>query len=495
MKLLKYLFGSIIICILFLTPSCTGDFEDVNRDYVNPKSVEVQFILTEAQKKISDIYIRYGVNENVTSLISQHFSIGQYQQPTQYTFRTGMLNSQFEDYYRALSNLEVIKKIVADDSRVLIKSKNSWSVILTTLRVFSFQSLTDMFGPIPYSQALNIDMYPTPKYDSQKEIYEGLLKELHEVVSLETEPILSDVGSQDVIYGGDITKWKKFANSLMLRLAMRVSTVDPVLSKKYATHALENDGVFLDNSESALFNSGEKSPSGSILYESVFDDSNLGNLMASPVMVEIQGRTNDPRKDMYWEDFDKGSPGYGVDGSVDGFAHINRKYAGHKKYFRGKVNTPVPFIHYAEVEFLLTEAAVRGGYGVNDATTHFNKAVTASIEATASIVDSTLQTNTISDFLAQADVDIDQAADKLNRIAEQKFIALFIQGPEAWSEIRRFDYPAMTPSVLDGTVFPFPKRFTYPQNAQNLNRKNVKLAADLLNGDDTQQTKLWWDTK
>ncbi|MFA8433062.1 MAG: SusD/RagB family nutrient-binding outer membrane lipoprotein [Marinifilaceae bacterium] len=507
MKKFRYL-PLLALAVLLGLSACTDEFEELNENTKSAKELEVKFLLPTAESILMNHYMNYDVNSNVTVVQAQHFSQADYSDESNFHFRDGLTDSYIGDYYTVLLNLHEIDQQVksSPDAVISKEAKTGWNLMVTTLKAFAFQCITDTNGPAMFKEAFNLED-KTPAYSSQEEIYKTLLADLYKAISQVEVSAQLDLGEQDIIYNGNLESWRKFGNSMLLRLAMRIADVAPALSKDYFNKAVnENGGVFLSNKDNALFHYLPDTPNGNPIFESVFQ--NGVPITSSNTIMDIQNATNDPRKWIFWTPGYDGSSetysdwnglAYGQSGAWWDFPYPNRGYTG--RYSAGKSDAPGVFIDYAEVEFFLAEAVLRGGYNVSGtANEHYNKAIEASIRYNAEIVEWSEEgiNSSVANYLAEPLVDLNQATttqDKLYRIGREKWIALFWQGPEAWAEVRRLDAPAM--NVPDGkTAADVPTRIIFSSREKVINGANVNAAAQLLKGGkDTYTAKLWWDTK
>jgi len=345
--------------------------------------------------------------------------------------------------------------------------------------------LTDAYGAIPYKQAGSIKTYLTPTYDSQKDVYFGLLDELKEAKAL-LNPTGKAIGG-DILYNGNISRWKKFASSLQLRIALRIADREPAKSQE-VINELETEGnpFIADNSDNAqlvYLTSPQQNPI-SALFETRDD------YRVSKTLVDKLLSLNDPRLAVFaaktqtatTQDY-VGVPNglTNSDASNLGFAKTSRPGA----YFL-QPQAPAVLFSYAELLFDRAEAAARG-FTTDNAADLYRQAITASFKQ-YSLSDAAAQT-----YLDQPAVRYD-AANWKKSIGEQKWIALYGQGLEAWAERRRLDYPQLTASsatVLNGQI---PVRLIYPGTEQSLNGKAYQ-AAVAMQGADLLTTRLWFDVQ
>ncbi len=527
---------SVVFFLLLCLSSCTDDFESINSHKYDPRKVSPEFLLSSAQSQI--IYHAYScdVNENVMPVQCQHFSQSSYNNESIYNFRDGLLNEYASNYYNALANLVDAEAIVnkLDESALSAAGKSNWNIIFVTLKAFVYQNLTDTYGPIMASKSFDVNN-PLPGYDSQEKIYDDNMKALYKAVSELDESVAMPLGAQDLIYKSNQTLWKKFANSILLRYAMRIADVNPEKSKEYFNKAInENGGVFTSSADNAEFRFLDGPANNNSHFAETFESGI--QIVASNTIIDVQNANKDPRLPMFWRGGYASGKGYsnfkagleyGKTGKFWNYCTVNRSLIG--AYQSGRNDLPAIYMDYAEVEFFLAEAALRGGYNVTGtAKEHYDKAISASItyyhdqlvsyksdffdikqfDANDNPLPSIKYSlsDTITKYLAQPTVNLDLAADtdaKLKLIGREKWIALFLQGTEAWAEARRLDSPEFNlpeDNVLQDEVPTgrklIPTRLIFPRNELEINSKNVKEATTFLkNGKDQYTTMLWWDTK
>jgi hypothetical protein len=386
------------------------------------------------------------------------------------------------------------------------------------LRVFNFHRLTDYYGDIPYSDALSgINKVFFPTYDTQEEIYTDMLKELEEA-SAALLPLVAtnreDVAfaAADLIYDGDIDKWKRFGYSLMLRLGMRVSNVAPAMANDYVGKAIAG-GVFTSNADNAWIPMSE-GPSewtnqNGISRAFAAGDGGQPTTLSASLIDELMGSAgaadDDPRLTIISQGI-QGNPANqrglpnGLDqGMVDElmgednvivserFSQINQKLL--------QDDDPYLLMHYAEAEFLQAEAAERGIGDVPAASAqaHYEAGVKAAMQmytpfdATLVVSDAAV-TNYLAARPYPAAGTLDQ---KLEAIGTQLWISKFFNWWEAWSDWRRTGFPALIPTnypgnVTNGTI---PRKLRIPSHEVASN-PNYASGATM---PDEPTTRVWWD--
>jgi hypothetical protein len=380
------------------------------------------------------------------------------------------------------------------------------------MKAMIFERITDIYGDIPYFQA-GLGYYNriyTPVYDKQQDIYTDLLKEVSEATdSLDAS---LDYPTGDVFYSSagtdQITQWKKFGYTLLLRMAMRLTKVDPTTAQTWVnkvqglTMTSNDDNAIVEHE---LGTETQNRDSWSILEEDSAD------LKLSSTYIDSLQFNNDPRLPIMSEIFiseDTTSadqiglpPGYILGGAnplTDITQTSNYPALGMEGYSRFNDNilsytAPNLILTYAESEFLLADAAKR--WGIGDPGTHYENGVLAAITQLSAFGDA----STISDVLAQAYYDGHpyDDANGLNQINTQFWLCTVMNEYEAWSNWRRTGFPVLTPTnyvgnVTSGTI---PRRLAYPTSEKVANGTNYNAAVARLTGGDRLTSRMWWDTQ
>jgi hypothetical protein len=499
---------NIIYLSFFLTIiSCGKNFDDLNIDPNNPTSVPAEYLLTSAQKEFAsqttgDNHAYFGF------LMGQYFSQNNYTEASRYQQNTGATNYKWEWYYaNCLYDLTEVRRLVlANPGLDAAVDKNKLAVV-TALEAMRYQDMTDIFGPIPYTEALKGAEKRSPKYDSQKDIYLDLLVKLKEA-SAQIDESAGSFGGADVIYGGDMTHWKKFINSLRMRIAIRMADAEPAAAKAEVEAIFAT--AFADNADNAYFTFQKSPPNNNSLnqlrVERLDADFGISNVLIDNTLQPL----HDPRLAAF------------ADEKVNGGGYAGRPYgqssanaaaetpdiysqpSGSKVVREGGEFRPLDviapdavarFMSYAEVCFILAEAKERGWSVPGTATEWYEKGITSSLEEWG-----TNDASAITDYLAQPEVAYTTAAgDWKQKIGVQKWIALFMQGTQGWCEWRRLDFDKFQMPV-DGALSDIgdkfsPLRWYYPVNEQTQNGASYQAALGLLGGADKLSTRLWWDTQ
>jgi hypothetical protein len=475
---MKTIYIVILAGLLLSTTSCKKELAGVNQNPNSTENPQPDYLLTAAEKLTADAY--WGVDNNLNSslLFIQHWAKIQYTDPDRYIFNNSSFTSLWKQLY-GQSITDLNKVIDIGDQQ---QNKNYKGVALT-LRSWAFQILTDAYGDIPYKQAGNIDSFLTPVYDPQRDVYLGLLNDLKTAQSL-LDPAGPAIQG-DAIYGGNITSWKKFTNALRLRIALRIADQEPDLAKQVFTDIQNEGGAWFESNGDLAALIYQDSPNQnpvSLTFDTRQD------YRISKTIVDRLAALNDPRLPVYAQPTDDAPHGYV--GVPNGLTTGDANNLGLSKtsrpgdYFRAP-HAPAVILSYAEVLFGLSEAVSRG-FITGNAADLYNKAVLASLDQYG-IKDATITAN----YLAQPSVQYN-AANFKKSIGDQKWIALFGQGLEAFAEGRRLDYPQLSPAVAGTLGGKMPVRLIYPGSEQTLNGANYTTAVQD-QGADLLTTKLWFD--
>ena len=430
-----------------------------------------------------------GADERFTSLWAQHYAEIQYPDDDQYKIRSTTNNNLWNNLYAGgLQDLQVARDMAAESGDPELEAP------ATIMQQWAFGLMTVIWGDIPYSEANQGQEVLFPQYDPQQDIFAGMVAALADAsTKLETGGGDS-YGTADVIYGGDTEAWQKFSNSLRLRYANWTANADEATAEGWFADALAAPGgVFTSNDDNAFL---EWAGDGTAVNSNpLYGDMVLGRRddhRVSATMIDTLQSLNDPRLEVYADP--AAETGLYV-GSLNGLSAADALEQGLAR--TSKIDTrfwepdaPSYLMTYAEVEFIMAEAARRGWAGAGSMNTHYEAGVRASMEMYG------IDDADIVAYLAQDEVRLGSGVGPSDRekIALQKWIALWGQGIEAWTEYRLTGVPDLTPSPLasssaDGAV---PRRLTYPSGEQSVNGANRSEAVSR-QGADRLATRLWFD--
>lgn len=466
----------IIAVILSLSSACTSDFEEIN---TNPNA------LTSAPLGNMLIYTEYilanqygGTELLYPAAYTGHASKYRYLDAVKYT-ADGSGNPWDYLYVNMISNLNFIINEAE-------KAENpNMKAAAMVLKAYAFHLLVDIYGPIPYSEAnRGTEGIIFPKFDSEKDIYYDLLEQLKIANNTFDHEALFNIGSEDQIFAGDSKKWQKFCNSLRLRLAMRISNVPEAttIANNTIKEILNNPAeypILESNDDNVFFDFPDEDPN----YKEPWSSHSEINLyrIGKP-LVDKLNEFNDPRREIYADSLNDGTyAGIEIGAeSPSGVCRIDDRFSDND-------GGAIYFMKYCEVEFLKAEAFQRNIVS-GDAQSAYENGITASFE------EYNIGIDTINTYLAQSGVAWNNNVDQ---IYIQKWISLFHQSWEAWSEMRRTDVPNIPLAISDisdnGTHNRVPFRFNYPTFVKDLNSTNIP---DYVNEVDYYWGyQIWWDTR
>ncbi len=472
-KKMKKLF--IIILMITTTISC-DDFEGWNIDTKKPAEVKPDFLLTSAQKNLFLRMTSNSVNYNIFKFFAQHWTATTYTDEANYDLRQRDVSGTFYVYhYRdILNDLQEAIRIIDEDPELTASEKDAHKGILEMVMVYSFHVLVDTYGDVPYSEALGGKDFLLPKYDDDKAIYDDLFNKIDAAIS-KLSAASNAFGTADMVYNGDTSQWIKFANTLKLRMALRIADADAGMAQTKANEAI-NGGIFDSAADNFNYPFGS-TPNANPLWVALVE-SGRSDIIVSETFTDIINPLNDPRAPVYMRDNYspyKGGP-YGENNAFASYTHLGDVF--HTPDLEGVL------MSYEESLFMMAEAVERG-FVAGDAAMYYNDAITASIEYwTGSDAGAAA-------YLAQPSVAYATAgANWKEKIGVQKWIALYAKGFEAWSSWRMLDYPAMVrPPVSD---LPVPRRYLYGNDDPQINGPNYEAAAEAMGGDELD-SRVFWD--
>ncbi|HET7897629.1 MAG TPA: SusD/RagB family nutrient-binding outer membrane lipoprotein [Flavisolibacter sp.] len=499
--------------LLPLTFSCTKGLEDLNVNKVNPTSLDAALLLNNAIINTSyptkTVMFDMGIVQQLVSPNGGVLAGANFNQDNRDVTNAPL----WATYYQ-----NVIK--YAHDAITKTKDVPGRSNLYNMARIwqaYAFMILTDEYGAIPYTEggAGLTDQVFFPKYDPQEEIYPKIIQEL-----TQASAALNSAGTietSDVLYSGNIDKWKKFGYSLLLRAGMRLSKVDPAKAQS-TVQAAFSGGVILLNVDNAMIrhDANYTSPIGNMLngteaanfylVKSFVDTlKNNNDPRLASIAIRYKGATSGPEQtpaNGTTNPADQIGMPMGYDnGTIDARAAAD----GLKKFYEysqldrrrmAKNTAPIFFVTAAQTQLLLAEARFRGWITTGDAAQYFANAIRLHMDQMA--------TYDAGSAVAPADRDAYVsnhplvAGRELEQINTQYWIASFLNGPEAFANFRRSGYPALPPNpygqpnnpdVPNGT---FIRRLTYPTSELSVNTSNVN-AAISKQGPDKLSTRVWWD--
>lgn len=471
------------LLLVALFVGCTDKFDEFNTDTKNPAEVSGNSLFTNAQKELADQVNQTNVNQNIFKLWAQHWTETTYIDEANYDIVTRNIPEQIYRYYirESLRDFKEAASLIAEEEGIAAETKQNRLMIIELLNVYAYQQLVDIFGMIPYSEALDIDnVYP--KYDDGSAIYSDLISRVDAALA-GLDPNKESFGSADLYYGGDVSAWIKFGNSLKIKLGIGIADVNSTLAKSTIESAVA-DGAFESSDDNCLIHYLTSSPNQNPLHQEIVLTGRK-DFVAANTLVDKMNSLNDPRRASFFTDIGGAYIGgiYGYSNSYANYSHINDGILA--------ADFPGFMMTYTEVLFYLAEAAARGYSVGGTAAEYYTMGITNSIlEWGGSQAD-------VDAYLAQPDVDYATAPDASadgwrEKIGTQSWIANYTKGLEAWSTWRRLDYPVFNVPEQWETVMDIPTRFTFPVEEQTLNPTSYEEAATAVGGDELT-TKIFWD--
>ncbi len=484
----RYSYVSLLLMMIFVA-ACADNFEELNTspNQATEKSVTPDLLLPFLIEKPVDLTRGSNIRSERLNLDGGMLWI-QYFARRVYTYEgdtyspSGDLakNTWEKLYTEALLNAERIRKLATIEGQ----ENAHYEGVALVMRSWVYSLLTDTFGPIPYTQSLQgkaEEEILKPAYDAMPVVYEGMINDLDHAVELlgqEADPI-----GGDILFDGDIERWIKFANSLQLKLLNRASSAPDFAVDIAAkmTEIVNNRPIFTGNDDYAFLAHSATRPSNNEWNEVVVNGGR-DDWRASATLIDALNALNDPRVAIFFDPTAAGEYAGMPNGLPDALA---LEYTAKASFIGAKMReaaTPTVIMSYAELQFVLAEAALRGDVS-GDPKAYLDAAINASFNQ--------FGLTTPEGYLAG------QPATHEN-IMFQKWIGLFGQGIEAWTEYRRTGMPDImrkdpNAALLNEGVLP--TRLTYPQTEYSLNNAAIQEGLNLLGGPDNMRTQLWWAEK
>lgn len=472
-----------VLLLVGLSACELGDFGDINTDPGRPTSPNTAAMFTSVMRNIADMS-----SDMVAGLYAQHFGDVIYIEESRYKTLFFNYNSYYSNtplYNGTLNNLQTIIKLNTDAETkevTAINGSNANQIALARiLKAYCFLWITDRWGDVPYSEALKGKENFSPKYDTQQSIYNDLFKELKES---QAQFDGGDPVHGDIMLEGNITGWKKFANSLRLIAALRLSKVDPAKGKTEFAAAIA-DGVLTSNDDNIRYFYLNDANNAHPIYTNYITQ-NRRDFAVSNTMVNWLANNKDPRlpaiADRNLAGKYNGVP-YGVFPPTWKAQDVSLMATSMRLR-----DSPINILTYAQV--LLSQAeATKLGWITGDAKNLYEKGIQASMEQM-----DVYNSADFNDYINQSAIKYLEAS-ALEQIATQKWIALFYQGSEAWAEYRRTGFPILkAPAKTFNSLIEPPRRLGYPTSEVTLNKANYD-AVIARQGPDLLSTRVWWDKK
>lgn len=486
---MKHIFAKTLVVfgLIALSSGCTKDFDEINTNPNAPTAVNSGLLLPQIQRDMVGTLL--GETWGIGNIVIQHTAKNQFVNEDRYLW--GEINSIWNGVY---DNMRDVNNIIIQSEA---SGENNYKGVALVMKSWMFSLATDAYGDVPYSQAIQAkegENYPA--YDPQEQIYDGILADLKEASGLFGSSSESVAG--DIIFKGDVEKWKKLANSLRIRALMRISRKRDVSAELKAI--VDNPAqypIFESVADNAVYTFRATSPDQFPLHTSRIGSFN--EFRASKTLMDALLLLNDPRLPIFFRPTPDSetsvNPVYvGIPNGMNDVDAL--QYNGGPQfqsrigalYYEQAVSTQGLDIAkgvvmtYAELQFLLAEAAEKGLIG-GDAKTFYENGVNASFAFYG--------LDTPADYLTRQETVYEGTQqEKLTKIGIQKWISLYFQGLEAWFDWRRTGIPALTPAVSNQNNDLIPVRFRYPIIEQSLNSNSYDAAIQRQGADDLN-TKMW----
>jgi len=489
----------VLLILMIAFGSCDEGFEELNVNPTKPTQLAPATQLSYVQLYTGGSnYVAY-LFWNVIHLMPQIQQLNDTHYGPIFSYKEGHTHWLFEEQYK--TTVKNIVDLIAQLEKSEAPTAAADLAIAKIQKVLIFSRLTDAYGDIPYSEAGKgfLDGTRFPKYDKQSDIYADMLATLESSAATLSSAGENSYGSGDLLFAGDNTKWVKFANSLMLRLAMRMVKVDEAGAQSWATKAIT--GGVMESNDDIAFTQYEDSPEDggpnvNPLTKS-FTSRAPNQVKISKTFMDFMKDRNDPRVSVLCSTIDGNTDyaaqtGQDINDATRGAANSKPNIA----IFGGSgeivYDAPFFFQTYAEVEFMLAEAAERWGLAGGDVEAHYNAGVRAAMGYLSMYGHGVGVTSAQMDAYLTANPFV--AGDALKMINEQYWVATFGNGLESFSNWRRSGHPVLVPiadaATLTGGVIP--RRFVYPGSEKLNNPDNVE-AATAQQGGDALTTRIWWD--
>ncbi|MEX2231437.1 MAG: SusD/RagB family nutrient-binding outer membrane lipoprotein [Cyclobacteriaceae bacterium] len=506
-KIIKYSF--LLSVLLTFHTSCDQDFDEINTSKTGATAIDPVFQLNNAIINTSfpgaTLIYEIGIVQQVISPNSGVLTGANYNQDNR-----GSTEDLWQVYYRnVIRNTRDIISRTED-----VPERSNLMNMARIFQAYAFMVLTDTYGDVPYVEGGGgyINQVFFPVYDAQENIYPAIIQELGEA-STALDPS-GRIETADILYGGDVAKWKKFSNSIRLRAGMRLSKVDATEAAQVVSSAFQA-GVITSNADNAVMrhDANYLNPIGNTL-----NSTEAANFYLTEPFVDYLKSTNDPRLESIavryvgaksgpeqvpaiasFDPTDQVGMPMGHDNGTIVAVAANKGLASFYDFSQVdrrrmvKTSAPMFFVTAAQTQLLLAEAKHNGWITTATTTAEFyNNGVKAHMEQLASYdAAAAVPAQAITDYLAANPL---VAGTELEQINTQYWVASFLNGPEAWANFRRSGFPDLAPNPFPGKDISgdFIRRLTYPNSEISVNSDNVNAAISRM-GADNLDTRVWWD--
>ncbi|RAJ09252.1 SusD-like starch-binding protein associating with outer membrane [Arenibacter echinorum] len=511
---LKYINMALGFVIISITLSCDSDLEALNKNPDVYGEIIPEYLFTKAQLDAVNVSYFGTAALTIGGSMQQFATYKEVPAAGDKYFNDGYSKGYFSTIYPlAVNEIQEVILAVSEDTENI--NKHSMARIW---RAYIFHHITDLYGDIPYSEAgkgVTEKIY-TPKYDEQSFIYLDMLKELEEAANA-FDSNKATFGSSDLLYGGNVDQWKKFAYSLMLRLGMRLTNVDSQLSETWVKKAIEG-GVILENSDLAAiaYVDGSQVSSRNPIAQGLMNGDyinpqsveNVEGGKYAKTFIDHLKDTSDPRLNVLsvvWIDngsglyvadtttaIQTGMPNAAFNNRPENFATFSEPHPETVLAY----DSPLMIMTNAEMKLLIAEAAIRGWY-TGDAAVLYEEAVRAGMQQWSLYGDAgVISDQHIDTYLTNNPFNAAGSfEEKMDQIQTQKWVTLFLDEYEIFANWRRTGYPDLVPVNYPGNLTggKIPTRFVLPDSESTINAANYKEALDRQGVGDALTSTVWWD--
>lgn len=483
-SILKIITTSIIVILLI--SSCTSDFEEINTSptLITEGIIDPSVIFTGVLK--NSIFASYGDTGGIIGEFSQYYA----SEASGNLFMNSDYGSPFNWYRSYIININEVVRLTSEDPL-----KSDQNAMARIWKVWLYHIMTDAYGDIPYSEAaIGVDAINQPKYDTQESIYTDMLNELKlAAAQLGSIADQESFGKADILYNGDVDSWIKFANSLRLRLAIRIRFANESLASQHINEVI-NAPLIDENSENASLEtrppSASEDPSNvNFIYNHYQTD--ITAMYVGFAITDVMIHTDDPRMPIFFTPSQDGENSY-RGRPIQLTQDQKEPYSGTMVASAGPILKDATYeiivLNAAEVFFLRSEAAF-----ANITNESAEQLYITGIERSLEQYD--VEESEVTDFLNNENVVLSGTdEEQFEKISTQKYIAMFFQGYQGWAEMRRTGYPKVWIGNELGVISYIPRRLTYPNDEYLKNESNVSSAAANIGGDKLD-TRVWWDKR
>jgi len=501
------IYSSLILIFALLATSCDDNFDTINTNRVDPTAIDPVFILNEAIISASypgsPLVYDMGIVQQLITPNSGVLTGANYNQDNR-----NSTEDIWVDYYRTVirNTRDLIDQVQEVPERANLLN------MARILQAFAFMVVTDTYGDVPYTEGGKgfTDQIVLPVYDAQENIYPGIISDLTQASAALNEAAPTEPG--EVLFGGDIGKWRRLGYSLLLRAGMRLSKVDPAQAQQVVQAAFQG-GVMESNADNFVIRHDNNYTN---TFGNTLNGTEANNYFLAEPFVDFLQNTNDPRlqsiavryvgagsgpeqvEDIASTDpeiqigMPMGNDNNTVVGVAENLGLVSfYEFSQVDRTRMAKRASPMYLATYAQTQLLLAEAAVRG-WVTGDPEMFFNAGVRGHMEQ---LVDydpaSAVAPEAIDSYLSENPFD---EANALEQINNQYWIASFLNGPEAFANFRRSGFPDLAPNPFPSQDIQtdFIRRLTYPSSEIAVNTANVNAAIARM-GPDVLDTRVWWD--